>query len=50
MYIIQSRTFRELSWNMHKQLKINLIHNKYVYQTFVKLSYTFPVIIPLLRF
>ena len=39
MYIIQSRAFRELSWNMYKRLIINLIHNKYVYQTFIKLSY-----------
>ena len=34
MYIIKSRTFRELSLNMHERLKINLINNKYVHQTF----------------
>ena len=53
MYIIQSRAFRELSWNMYKRQKINLIYIKYLYQTFVKLSYmwnTFQVIISLLRF
>ena len=39
MYIIQSRTFRELSLIMYKRLKINLIHNKYLCRTVVKLSY-----------